>query len=379
MIKKLAMTLALLCGLSMSQGGSAAPLYSLTVLDRLDGRPSFAQDINLSGQVVGYAVTQAGTYIAVLWQDGQVVNLHQWSAGVATGNGKAYAINDRGEIAGSANVRGRVHATVWANGGATDLDPLSATSAAFDIDRDGNVVGRSGSEAALFAGGVVTKLADGRSSNVLGIAPTSGRVVGNALDQFERASTFAGGSFSYLESSSIASTAKAVNDSGRIVGEGVNCQSGQLTRCALSWSGADAVVLDTLGGASALANDINAGGQIVGASDTAGNQQHAVIWTAGVVADLNLLITNVDDWLVYDALAINDVGQIVGHAYNLSSRETRSVVLTPLTVSEPTTLWLVLAGLLAITRAAPVSSRRPSSRKWPPAAVRAMQRWRMRA
>ncbi len=354
MIKTLVTTLALLCGLSMSQCGWAAPVYSLTVLDRLDGQPTFAQDINSSGQVVGYAQTPSGLTIAVLWQAGMVVNLDQWSAGVAGSNSRAHAINDHGEIAGSATARGRVHAALWANGGFTDLDPFSASSAAFDIDRDGRVVGRSGSEAALFAGGVVTTLADGRSSSAYGIGPTSGRIVGNALSQYEQASTFQGGNFQYLASPSIWSAARSINDSGQIVGEGVNCLGGQLTRCALSWSGGDAVVLGMLGGAGASANDINAAGQVVGYSETAGNGQHAAIWIAGAVADLNLLIANLDDWLVYDALAINDLGQVVGHAYNLTSRETRSVVLTPQTVALPSTLWLVLAGLIAVVRTAPV-------------------------
>lgn len=373
MIKSWVAAMVVLLGLALGAPGWAAPIYTMTLLgpfvdDRLGSLPTVALDLNASGQIVGYA-SFSGNSSAILWQDGAVVRLDDWSGGLAGSGSQAHAINDHGQIAGYATVRGRRQAALWAQGRFTNLDPSSASSAAYDIDAQGRAVGVSGSEPALFAGGSVSRLATA-TGQAFGISPTTGLVVGSRLDLFDRASSFQLGSARDLPDPSLSSAALAVNDGGQIVGMGRVCRNGTpqpLGSCALSWTGGQATLLDTLGGGTAAANDINASGQIVGSAATADNLLHAAIWQAGQVADLNDLIVNLGDWQVVEAMAINDLGQIVGQAFNASSRETRSFLLTPGVISAPSSPWLVMgAGLaLLVAGAGGAGSRsRPRLRPW---------------
>ncbi len=47
--------------------------------------------------------------------------------------------------------------------------------------------------------------------------------------------------------------------------------------------------LGTLGGSNSLAYGVNLAGQVVGYSETAAGEQHAFLWTKGVMTDLGLL------------------------------------------------------------------------------------------
>src|SRR2546421_15427 len=68
--------------------------------------------------------------------------------------------------------------------------------------------------------------------------------------------------------------------------------------------------LGTLGGSASYAYGMNAAGQVVGNSLTAGNDsQHAFRWTGGVMQDLGTLGGHSSE-----AYAINDAGQVAGHS-----------------------------------------------------------------
>ncbi|MFO0907146.1 MAG: hypothetical protein U0794_02080 [Isosphaeraceae bacterium] len=93
----------------------------------------------------------------------------------------------------------------------------------------------------------------------------------------------------------------AINDSGKVVGESSNN-----TSRAFLWSNGVMTDLGTLGGASAVAHDINNLDKVVGIAST-GSQSHAFIWQNGVMTDLGTL-----GGTLSRAWGINDAGQIVG-------------------------------------------------------------------
>jgi probable HAF family extracellular repeat protein len=84
----------------------------VTDLGRPEGTTDFeARDINNRSQVVGNSSEGA-----VLWQHGTFVELPLPAGGVPTGS-SAFAINDRGQIVGSADITTpdgqSTHAVLW--------------------------------------------------------------------------------------------------------------------------------------------------------------------------------------------------------------------------------------------------------------------------
>ena len=73
--------------------------------------------------------------------------------------------------------------------------------------------------------------------------------------------------------------------------------------------------LGTLGGLSAQANDINDGGEIVGAATNAALKSHAFLWRNGTMTDLGTL-----GGLHSDAQAISSTGQAVGRSQTSTSK-----------------------------------------------------------
>jgi probable HAF family extracellular repeat protein len=104
------------------------------------------------------------------------------------------------------------------------------------------------------------------------------------------------------------SSAVEVNASGQVVG--YSYTAGDAATHAFSWTAAGGIVdLGTLGGTNSGVTGVNASGQVVGSSDTAGDAAiHAFLWTAAAgMVDLDTLGgTN------GFAHAVNATGQVVG-------------------------------------------------------------------
>jgi uncharacterized membrane protein len=97
-----------------------------------------AYAINNTGQVVGYVTRTEGAEaisVAVAWQSGQVTDL--------LGLVNPWNINDAGDIVGFSYVEDRPRAAVWRAGVVTPLAllPNALSSQAFDINKDGLIVG----------------------------------------------------------------------------------------------------------------------------------------------------------------------------------------------------------------------------------------------
>jgi probable HAF family extracellular repeat protein len=128
------------------QDGTFVPLgafYPLAINDSGQvamfplGFDGVAFGVNARGQVVGVS-SETGSYGAVLWQDGQFVELEPLPGDEES---EAFGINDRGQIVG----RSGSHGVLWQDGTAMELGALPGDDAAWarDINARGQVVGYS--------------------------------------------------------------------------------------------------------------------------------------------------------------------------------------------------------------------------------------------
>ena len=99
-----------------------------------------------------------------------------------------------------------------------------------------------------------------------------------------------------------------VNANGQVAGRG-NTPTGN---SAFFYDGTNLVQL-SLGGTDAQAGDINDAGEVVGYAYLPGNAaQHAFLYSGGIMNDLNTLIPANSGWVLNQATAINNAGQVVG-------------------------------------------------------------------
>jgi probable HAF family extracellular repeat protein len=267
------------------------------------GSISGATGLNDFGTVVGYSNIQgqpATNFVAFLWTaGGGMVNLGTLAGGNSSA---AFEINSSGMIAGDSFTSfGTVNATSWVNRKIRNLGglPKAIFSAGLDINNNNEIVGES-----VFSYGPPF-----RSH---GFAWTSGT---GMIDL----GTLAGG---------VTSIANAINLSGIIVGQSDGTNTGGNWH-AVKWDAERKIHdLGTLpGGTYSIAFAINDFGVVVGYGNLSNNAAHAAIWTSSGVKDLNSLIPSGSGWVLINANAINNVGQITG--YGTHNGFNRAFLLTP--------------------------------------------------
>ena len=91
--------------------------------------------------------------------------------------------------------------------------------------------------------------------------------------------------------------------------------------------------MDALPGSSSNASRTSASGPVAPCSDTGGFPGGAFLYSNGRMADLNSLVNPDSGWILAQANAINDSGQIVGYGAN-SSGQSDAFLLTPLTAGD---------------------------------------------
>jgi probable HAF family extracellular repeat protein len=236
----------------------------MTPLPTLGGNNGQASEINNRGQVAGSAENttkdptcvppQVLQFEAVIWKNGQVQQ--QLPTFPGDPDGVANAINDKGQTAGvSGNCTMGIHALLWEDGTATDLGNLGGTMNNVPLD---------------------------------------------------------------------------INDEGQVVG--LSNLPGDTTNHAFLWTEDDGMQdLGTLpGDFSSVADGINSKGQVVGGSfDTKGNGR-AFLWQDGVMTDLNTLIPASSPLFLIEASGtINSRGQIAGVALQISTSQVHAFLATP--------------------------------------------------
>ena len=331
----------------------ALPSYSVTVLPV----GFFAQDINNAGQIVGSLYLGDSVSHAARYVDGTVTELGT----AARDNSHARVINEAGAITALlVTSTDEVHGVVYNNGAMADLG--NGTDA-HGINASGDVVGtisRPGSAAAFL---------------------------------------YRGGSVSTLQNFGLPgyNVAWDINDAGKIVGE-ANMSNGQYASRAVMYENGTARELGVLsGGSASAAFAINNADQVAGTSEIADGRPHAFFYDQGVMmdagsfggnmievqdmnehgvfvgtstastipgtlgymyrdgtlVDLGTLIDPALGWLIEGASGINDLGQVVVNACRAGGIDCASLRLDPISpVPEPGAAWMLMPGLLLVSRAA---------------------------
>jgi uncharacterized membrane protein len=302
----------------------AAGTYTIVDIGALTGASgtSIATAISSTGDVAGES--PSATNIddeAVLFKNGTLTD----EGGLTSDNTQiVIGVNDS-DVAVGWDV-GLTHAAEYSGGVATDINPTGATGSIADaINDSGEIVGTaqfpSGSKAVTMSvGGAWTDLGhiagDPPGGAALDVS-NSGVAVGDSFDSAGDAVpvVFSGGAATALPTlpNTTNDGVGAISDTGGyIVGSAVN--SAGLDHAVQFGPGPSAVDLGVLpGDTQSFANNVNSSDVAVGESSTAGfTSVSAVMFAGGVVTDLNTLLPTGSGWTLRTATDINDAGQIVG-------------------------------------------------------------------
>lgn len=296
----------------------AAPIGPGSIYDVVDlggwgGSSAAAKALNEDGATAGFATDIFDTRHAIAYgPDGSLLPLSVVGDAMATG------INAGGQISGTQWVGGQAFATRWdADGSWSVLSGPGSYSNA--INAGGQVTGMHTVDG---EGRVFTASADGTVID-LGTMPGGNWSSGYGINA---AGDIAGygmgptgfGAFSWSEDAGYQSLgglggtnsyAMGINDHGAVTGH-AQTSAGYLR--AVLWINGVASNLGTLGGNASYGYGVNNLGQVAGYSWTAAGQQHAFVYAGGLMLDLNDLIAPESGWVLREAYAINDAGQIAG-------------------------------------------------------------------
>lgn len=341
----------------------AGPRYNVTPVA---GPGSWASDINSAGQVAG-TMPVSDSQHAFLFSNGMLTDIGALAAMPYT---SAARMNDLGQVVGSMGDSSGGTGFIYSNGSVAPVVGTNITTAV-GINNAGAVTGTMyfplpGGDAEyhayISAGGAFTDLGTlpGRlrsggydindAGHVAGLVSMPG---GGAPNYPTNPMLYRDGVMSDLGAGGFSgpwSHAAAINNRDQVVGVlGVDFPDagGDLypTLAFLYQNG----TLNTLGGfgpnLSSWAGDINNLGQIVGGGYF-GQQgtSHAFLVENGTMLDLNALVDPATGWVIEDATAINDAGQIAGKACmggNCYAVRLDLVAAVP----EPATAAMLLAGL----------------------------------
>jgi len=284
---------------SEAQGLTGSPA-ALTLLGALPKHHfSRAYGINSRGEIAAASYNIPGHGLAFLW-DGSP---HKLGSLPGYPYSQARAVNDAGQVVGFAETGGRdrnqahvARAFLWQSGEMTDLGTLGGLySAATGVNNAGQVVGKADTEtfgsthAFLWQNGAMQDLGTLGGANSL---------------------------------------ACRVSDGGAVVG---SAETGDAnTRHAFVWQSGTMRDLGTLPNMpSSVACGVNASGLIVGYAEAQpdSTDKRAVLWRGGSALDLNTLLPVHSGWVLTEARAVNDRGQIVGSG--MWNGHARAFLLTP--------------------------------------------------
>jgi probable HAF family extracellular repeat protein len=275
---------------------NTAVLYARGSMTSLGLGHSAGTAINDGGQMVLYSSTMYHSFL-ISPPRVNLVDLGTLGGGGGLNGGgttMVYAMNNNGTIVGTSSVTSTVsHAFAFANGHMLDLGTLGSDSVAMGINSSGQIVGYSMN-----------------------------------LNGYLRAAQMGNGTMTDMDPANPAydSYVTGINDSGQfVVVTNKAWHQVQVSRNKLLWvayrgptwytllySGTTVTNLGTLGTTLGVwGGPINRSGDVVGMTYVPGPVQHAFLYRAGGMLDLNNHVNNLAGWRLIMANNINDFGQIV--------------------------------------------------------------------
>ncbi len=299
------------------------------------GTLSIAYGINNSGTIVGsydnsdIPPEEGIETHAFVYQNGVMSDLGSLGGGYS----EAHAVNDQGVIVGDAlTADNDFHAFSYQDGVMTDLGTFSDNNSDFylavatNVNNKGTIVGWStspyGTTAFSYQNGIMSYLASPPNDNSYAYGINDqGVIVGASTDLIDPVSWQNGvmSDLGSLGGTGIAlsgpfPSASGINDKDTIVGWATtNADAGH----AFSYTNGVMSDLGTLGGSNSFARGINNQGTIVGYSNLIDSSTlHAFVYQNGVMTDLNPYLETIGMVGNSYAMAINDLGEIVGEGGN---------------------------------------------------------------
>ncbi len=283
-----------------------------------------------------------GTHLTCLpffWQDGEMTQLPT----LGGNNGVAWAISDRGEVAGFAENSTpdpgcpapqvlHFKPVVWKKGVIHQLPTLGGDpdGVAQQINDNGQIVGGSGTCASFNTNFLYNLVPVHALLWEKGKATDLGNLGGKTGQ--------AGGNIAY-----------DINNQGQVVGN--SDLAGDTTFHAFLWTkGTGMQDLGTLSGdVASVSISINDAGSVIGASLDAKFNPRAFLWEKGVMTDLNTMIAGHSPLYLMTGCSINSRGEITGLGMT-STGEIHTYLATPihgLATSESTSQGVISPRLLS--------------------------------
>jgi probable HAF family extracellular repeat protein len=298
----------------------------MTDLGTLGGPNSWSYfPLNERGTVTGGAETSTldrngedfcgfGSYLTclpVVWRHGSIAALPL----LGGGNGAAFGLNNRGQVAGEAETNVaeptcvspqvlQFKPVIWDRNGVHELQiyPGDRVGAALAVNDRGETVGWSGTCAPGY--GVHETFVHAllwREGKMIDIGNLGGKTNVVASD---------------------------INNRGQVTG--YSNLAGDVTHHAFLWQAGVMTDLGTLAGdVSSDASDLNELGQVVGASQDASGNPRAFLWRRGTMTDLNELVPTDSPLFLMAGGVINSRSEITGVALLKGTTEIHAFLATP--------------------------------------------------
>lgn len=326
-----------LASVSLAGAPGVAPRFTIRAIDAIGGAENLALGVNDHGQVVGQFVRENGTLGAYIWSSsGGMIELEGLSE---TSETSAFNLNNLGQVVGYGMRadNNRTEALLWqANGEMVNVgqvwDPSGGTEV-FDINEQGMMVGsrqisptlRQGLMYTLGGEVVNVGTVEGLNQSKNTAINENGDVVGFSYRLFtpDRAALTRYTDDAYEETIDLGpigrtfSRAFDVNDVGQVVGfanDGASAIRAAIFDVDRPGGWTNLGIVEGFGFEESEALSINNDGWIVGRSFNFENSA-ATFYFGGEAIELSTLVDNLSAAgfvALYEANAINDLGQIVG-------------------------------------------------------------------